>query len=112
MQEERPWGYYVVLRDEPTYKVKKIVVNHLQQLSLQRHKQRAEHWFIVSGEARITLGNHEFAAGAGESFNIPVGQIHRIGNAGTEPLEFIEVQTGTYFGEDDIERLADDYDRL
>lgn len=109
--DRRPWGYYEVLSDEPAHKVKRIIVYPGQRLSLQRHRRRAEHWFILSGEALVTLGEKEMSLKKGESTNIPQGKAHRIANAGKEPLAFIEVQTGEYFGEDDIERIEDDYGR-
>jgi len=110
--DRRPWGYYEVLADEPDHKVKRITVYPGERLSLQRHRRRAEHWFILRGEALVTLGENEVSLKKGESANIPQGTAHRIANAGTEPLAFIEVQTGDYFGEDDIERIEDDYGRI
>lgn len=108
---ERPWGRYQVLADTPTYKVKTIWVEPGHRLSLQRHQRREEHWFIVSGRADVILGDKEFSVEAGQSVEVAKGEIHRIGNSGSEVMIFIEVQRGTYFGEDDIERLADDYER-
>lgn len=110
--DRRPWGYYEVLADEPDHKVKRITVYPGQRLSLQRHRRRAEHWFILRGEAVATLGEKELSAKSGDSINIPVGENHRIANGGSVPLIFIEVQTGAYFGEDDIERTEDDYGRI
>jgi mannose-6-phosphate isomerase len=110
--DRRPWGYYEVLSDEPDHKVKRIIVHPGQRLSLQRHRRRAEHWFVLRGEALVTLGEKEVSLRKGESANIPQGKAHRIANAGKEPLAFIEVQTGEYFGEDDIERIEDDYRRI
>ena len=109
--EERPWGNFTVLHTEATCQVKKLVVHSGKRLSLQSHKFRAEHWFIVSGVATVVLDGNTFTRKAGDTVDIEVGQPHRIGNAGTEELVFIEVQTGTYFGEDDIERLEDDFGR-
>ena len=80
-------------------------------MSYQRHQKRHEHWFIVSGIADVTLEDVEFEKHAGETVDVAIGELHRIGNSGTEDLVFIEVQTGTYFGEDDIERVSDDYSR-
>ena len=108
---ERPWGRYEVLTDTPTYKVKSIWVEPGHRLSLQRHQQRREHWYIVAGVADVVLGEETFKATAGQSVEVEIGQLHRIGNSGTETMIFIEVQTGTYFGEDDIERIQDDYAR-
>ena len=107
----RPWGEYFVLADEPTFKVKRIVVHPGQRLSLQLHHQRAEHWFAVSGAGTVTLGDIEQHFGAGSAVDIPIGTAHRVENNGSEPLVIIEVQHGTYFGEDDIVRLSDDYGR-
>ena len=108
---ERPWGRYQVLVDAPTYKVKTIWVEPGHRLSLQRHQKRREHWYIVQGVADVVLGEESFTRSAGESVEVEIGQLHRIGNSGTETMIFVEVQTGTYFGEDDIERLQDDYAR-
>jgi mannose-6-phosphate isomerase len=110
--EIRPWGSYQVLLDENLYKVKRIVVNPQSRLSLQKHKRRSEHWAIVCGSGIVTLGDVEFEAASGKSFDIAVGIVHRIHNTGQQDLIFIETQLGEYFGEDDIERLQDDYDRI
>jgi mannose-6-phosphate isomerase-like protein (cupin superfamily) len=110
-EDHRPWGYYQVLLDEPTQKVKKIVVYPGQRLSLQRHQQRAEHWFVVAGQALVTRNDVEIPLGAGQAVDIPRGAWHRIRNPGADNMAFIEVQTGDYFGEDDIERAEDDYGR-
>ncbi len=108
----RPWGTYLVLSDDATdHKVKQITVNPGQRLSYQRHAQRAEHWFVVSGEGVVTLDGADRSLVAGDSVNIGVGVAHRIANPGAVPVVFVEVQTGTYFGEDDIVRLDDDYGR-
>ncbi len=110
--DERPWGTYVVLDDEATdHKVKRIVVAPGGRLSYQRHQHRAEHWFVVAGRAIVTLDGVEREVGPGESVDVARTQAHRCENRGVEPVVFIEVQTGTYFGEDDIERLSDDYGR-
>ncbi|HXZ61300.1 MAG TPA: phosphomannose isomerase type II C-terminal cupin domain, partial [Acidimicrobiales bacterium] len=93
-------------------KVKRIVVHPGKRLSYQRHAQRAEHWFIVSGAAKVTLDGEDIALGPGESIDIPRGSAHRIANVGETDLVFIEVQHGTYFGEDDIVRLEDDFGRV
>ena len=108
---ERPWGRYQVLADTPTYKVKTIWVEPGHRLSLQRHQKREEHWYIVSGVADVVLGDKEFKAQAGDSVEVAIGEQHRIGNSGSEVMIFVEVQRGTYFGEDDIERIQDDYAR-
>ena len=109
--DQRPWGYYTVLADEADHKVKRIVVYPGQRLSLQKHQQRAEHWFVLSGEGIVTLDGNRLNKKGGESVEIPRGSVHRIENQGTADLSFIEVQTGDYFGEDDIERVEDDYGR-
>lgn len=109
---QRPWGYYVVLSDEPDHKVKRIVLYPEKRLSLQRHQYRAEHWVIVNGDALVTLDDKHFQLSKGMSIDIPVGAAHRIENTGGEELAFIEIQQGTYFGEDDIERLEDDFGRV
>lgn len=108
---ERPWGKYFVLADEPRYKLKRIEVKPGQRLSYQYHHKRQEFWTVVEGEAVVTLNGEEHALRYGESIFIPQGAHHRIENRGEELLAFIEVQTGTYFGEDDIVRLEDDYGR-
>lgn len=109
---QRPWGYYVVLSDEPDHKVKRIVVYPKKRLSLQRHRYRAEHWVIVKGDGLVTLDDTRVRLNKGMSIDIPIGAAHRIENTGTEELAFIEIQQGSYFGEDDIERLEDDYGRV
>lgn len=108
---DRPWGKYYVLQDEPTFKVKRILVNPGQRLSYQYHHKRQEFWTIVQGEAVVILDDAEHTVKYGESIFIPLGARHRIENRTGEPLVFVEVQTGTYFGEDDIIRIQDDYAR-
>ena len=110
--DRRPWGFYTVLADEADHKVKRICVHPGRRLSLQRHHRRAEHWYLLAGEAVVTLDAREMPLRAGEAIDIPRGAAHRIANTGAAEVVFIEVQTGEYFGEDDIERLADDYGRL
>jgi len=110
--EVRPWGSYTVLDDEAgDHKVKRIVVSPGRRLSYQRHARRAEHWFVISGSATVTLEGAQLALGPGQSIDIPLGAAHRIANPGAAPLVFIEVQRGEYFGEDDIVRLEDDFGR-
>ena len=109
--DRRPWGYFKVLSDEKDHKVKQIVVYPGQCLSLQKHNKRAEHWFIVNGNGIVTLDGSRLNKKEGESIEIPIGSIHRIENPGENDLRFIEIQTGEYFGEDDIERIEDRYDR-
>ena len=110
--EYRPWGKYQILADATSYKVKEITVNPSGRLSLQYHHYRSEAWTIISGVATITLGTEIITAKAGETIQIPVTEHHRVENKTTRSLVFIEVQTGTYFGEDDIVRIEDDYNRL
>ena len=109
--DRRPWGSYTVLEEAPTFKVKRIEVLPGKRLSYQKHSQRAEHWFVVEGTARVTLDDNEITVRTGESIDIPIGSAHRVENPGDEDLIFIEVQRGTYLGEDDIVRLQDDYGR-
>ena len=111
-EDHRPWGYYQVYADEPDHKVKRIVVYPGKRLSLQRHQRRMEHWYLLEGEAVVTRGDEELHLKEGESVNIPRGAVHRVRNPGTKDMAFIEVQTGDYFGEDDIERLEDDFGRM
>ena len=109
--DQRPWGSYTVLDDEPTFKVKRIEVLPGKRLSYQRHARRSEHWFIVHGAAVVTLDGERREVSAGEAVDIPVGTAHRIENTSDQEVTFVEVQHGEYFGEDDIVRLEDDYGR-
>ncbi len=111
LTDHRPWGSFTILADESDHKVKRIVVKPGQRLSLQRHKHRREHWLVVAGLALVTRNNHKIALGPGESVDIGQGDIHRVQNDGDSDVVFIEIQLGDYFGEDDIERLEDDYGR-
>jgi mannose-1-phosphate guanylyltransferase/mannose-6-phosphate isomerase len=107
----RPWGSYECLNVESRFQVKRITVNPGAQLSLQMHHHRAEHWVVVSGTARITRGDEVFLLSENESTYIPLGTKHRLENVGKVPLELIEVQSGSYLGEDDIVRFEDNYGR-
>lgn len=107
----RPWGRYEVLQETSTHKVKCIWVNPGKRLSYQRHQKRAEHWFIVSGDADVTIDGATRRVGAGDTVEFGIGVLHRIHNIGEDELVFVEVQTGSYFGEDDIERVEDDFGR-
>jgi len=107
----RPWGRYDVLSTSDLHQVKNIFVLPGKRLSYQRHEKRAEHWLIISGIARVTLDGKTLELTAGDSVDIEIGVAHRIENVGTTELVFTEIQTGTYFGEDDIERLEDDFGR-
>ena len=109
--DRRPWGSYTVLEEASNFKVKRIEVLPGKRLSYQKHSQRAEHWFVVEGTAKVTLDGNEITVQTGESIDIPIGAAHRVENPGDEDLIFIEVQRGTYLGEDDIVRLQDDYGR-
>ena len=109
--EHRPWGYFTVLEDAPDHKVKRIVVKPGKRLSLQRHQRRAEHWYVIEGEALVTLDQRDIPLKAGQAVDIPRAGWHRMANPGKVDMAFIEVQTGDYFGEDDIERSQDDYGR-
>ena len=107
----RPWGYYDSVDNGDGFQVKRIFVNPGSKLSMQKHKKRAEHWIIVKGIALITCGNRVFELKSSQSTFIPKGEVHRLENKQTIPLEIIEIQTGEYLGEDDIIRLEDDYHR-
>jgi mannose-1-phosphate guanylyltransferase / mannose-6-phosphate isomerase len=107
----RPWGYYESIDMGERFQVKRIVVNPGGVLSLQKHRHRSEHWVVVRGTAEVTLGEERRAVHENESIYIPIGSVHRMANQGKIPLELIEVQTGSYLGEDDIERLEDIYKR-
>jgi mannose-6-phosphate isomerase len=109
--DRRPWGTFTVLDEGPTYKVKRIEVLPGNRLSYQRHSRRSEHWMAVAGRARVTLDGREIFLSAGQTVDIPIVAAHRIENVGDSLLVFIEIQQGSYFGEDDIERLQDDYGR-
>lgn len=110
-KEERPWGRYFVLQDETNYKLKRIEVEPGQRLSYQYHNKRSETWIIIEGSAIVTIDYKSKEYNAGESVVIPLRSRHRVENKSNSLLVFIEVQTGTYFGEDDIIRLSDDYER-
>jgi mannose-1-phosphate guanylyltransferase/mannose-6-phosphate isomerase len=107
----RPWGTYVSVDSGEGFQVKRIIVKPHAKLSLQKHRYRAEHWVIVRGEALVTRGTESFRLSANQSTYIPIGEIHRLENDSAEPLHLIEVQSGTYLGEDDIVRLEDTYGR-
>ncbi|MGE0881935.1 MAG: phosphomannose isomerase type II C-terminal cupin domain [Blastocatellales bacterium] len=110
--DERPWGNFTVLDEAEGYKVKRIEVLPGKRLSYQKHAQRAEHWYIVQGTAKVTLDGKEIMLNADQYVDIPVGAAHRIENPGEEKVIFIEVQRGNYLGEDDIVRLQDDFGRV
>ena len=112
LTEYRPWGKYEVLLDTPDVKVKRITVNPNSRLSYQYHEKRREQWIVISGSLTIVLDDEKVFRGPGESIHIPLGAKHRAWNETNDPVVFIEIQTGTYFGEDDIIRLEDDYKRI
>lgn len=107
----RPWGNYDSIDEDDGFQVKRLIVNPGAVLSLQKHAQRAEHWVVVRGKARITKNDDEFDLGVNESTYIAIGDIHRIANPFDEPVHIIEVQCGDYLGEDDIVRIEDNYGR-
>jgi mannose-1-phosphate guanylyltransferase/mannose-6-phosphate isomerase len=108
----RPWGYYETIALAKRFQVKRIMVKPGHKLSLQMHHHRAEHWVVVSGTARVTCNGKEFALTEDQSTYIPLGHKHRLENPGKVPLEIIEVQSGSYLGEDDIVRFDDAYGRV
>jgi mannose-1-phosphate guanylyltransferase/mannose-6-phosphate isomerase len=107
----RPWGSYTVLEDGQRYKIKRIVVNKGEKLSLQMHHHRSEHWVVIKGTARVTIGEELKFVHENESIYIPKSTLHRLENPGMVPLEIIEVQNGEYVEEDDIVRIDDVYGR-
>jgi len=108
----RPWGAYTVLQEGPGFKIKRIEVRPGAMLSLQLHHRRSEHWVVVSGEARVTNGDRVYSIRTNESTFIPQETRHRLENATADPLVMIEVQCGSYVGEDDIVRFDDQYGRI
>lgn len=110
--EVRPWGNYIILFESLNVKVKRIIINSGQAPSYQYHYKRMEHWIVVKGTGILTLDDIDRVVNAGESIFIPRLAKHQLKNTGIEDLEFIEVQTGEYFGEDDIVRIKDNYGRI
>jgi mannose-6-phosphate isomerase-like protein (cupin superfamily) len=108
---QRPWGWYETVSEVAGNKIKRIRVAPGQQLSLQKHSQRAEHWVVTQGTARITLDDRVFDLTVGQHCDIAIGQVHRLANLTGGVVEIVEVQFGSYLGEDDIVRLQDDYGR-
>jgi mannose-1-phosphate guanylyltransferase/mannose-6-phosphate isomerase len=108
----RPWGSYDTVDQGARFQVKRIVVNPGAYLSLQKHFHRAEHWIVVKGTAEVTRGKETFLLTENQSTYIPLGEVHRLHNPGRTPLEMIEVQSGSYLGEDDIVRIEDTYGRV
>lgn len=111
MKEERPWGYYEVLHDGEDCKLKRITVNSGGRLSLQYHFKRDEFWRVKEGVATVTINEEVYELQKNDYIQISRGTHHRVENKQNNPLVFIETQTGEYFGEDDIVRLQDDYNR-
>jgi mannose-1-phosphate guanylyltransferase/mannose-6-phosphate isomerase len=109
---QRPWGSYDSIEQGHRFQVKRIVVKPSASLSLQKHYHRAEHWIVVRGTAEVTRGRETFLLTENQSTYIPVGEVHRLHNPGRTPLEMIEVQSGSYLGEDDIVRMEDTYGRV
>lgn len=107
----RPWGWFETVFEAPGNKIKRIGVFPGQQISLQKHHRRAEHWVVVAGVAHVTLDAQEFELPVGGHCDIALGQVHRLTNRTDAPVEIVEVQFGDYLGEDDIVRLQDDYGR-
>lgn len=110
-KDQRPWGWFESLAMGANFQVKRIVVRPAQALSLQSHNHRAEHWIVVAGTAKVTIGDQVSLVEANQSVYVPLGAIHRLENPGDTPVEMIEVQTGDYLGEDDIIRYEDRYAR-
>ena len=110
-KSERPWGRYEVLQESSTHKVKCIWMKPGARLSYQRHKFRAEHWFIVQGSGLVTIDGIESQVGPGDTVEFEIGVLHRLANIGDQEIIFVEVQTGTSFAEHDIERIEDDFGR-
>jgi len=111
-RSKKPWGEFYVIHNEPNYKLKRIEVLPGQRLSYQYHNQRSESWTIIQGNGTLTLEGKDIKLSVGENVSIPIKAKHRIKNTGSEKLIFIEVQTGSYFGEEDIVRIEDDYKRI
>lgn len=109
---ERPWGCFTVIDQGAGFQVKRLEVRPGKRLSLQSHRRRSEHWFVVAGIATVVVGNVERDLATGGTVDVPCGASHRLGNNGDVDVVVIEVQRGDYFGEDDIERHADDFGRV
>ncbi len=110
--DRRPWGTFTVLDEGNNFKVKRIEVLPGKRLSYQKHSQRAEHWVVVQGTAKVTLDDRDTMVATGQAIDIAIGSAHRVENPGADTLIFIEVQRGGYLGEDDIVRLQDDFGRV
>jgi len=110
-EAKKPWGFYEILTQKPGYKVKRITVLPQEQISLQRHAHRNEHWYVVSGEGLVIRNSDHLRVLIRDTVDIPVNEVHRVRNPGVQNLVFIEIAEGDYLGEDDIERLEDKYGR-
>lgn len=110
--DKRPWGRYEILLADPHFKVKRIEIKPGARLSLQKHFKRGEKWTVVRGKGIATVNGRRIPVKEGSFVRVPRKAVHRMANTGKRPLVFIEVQLGSYFGEDDVVRLADDYNRL
>lgn len=108
----RPWGWYETVSEVPGNKIKRLGVLPGQKLSLQKHHHRSEHWVVVLGTAEVTVGERVLTMRTGEHIDIALGEVHRLANRTSDMVEVVEVQFGTYLGEDDIVRLQDDYGRI
>jgi mannose-1-phosphate guanylyltransferase/mannose-6-phosphate isomerase len=108
---ETPWGRYSIVHSGPGYQVKSLIVYPGQELSLQLHRRRSEHWIAVSGSGRAHVNGRTCEMGIGDQLSVPVGTKHRLGNPNAEPFEIVEIQFGDYLGEDDIKRFEDRYGR-
>ncbi|MEL0280796.1 MAG: phosphomannose isomerase type II C-terminal cupin domain [Gammaproteobacteria bacterium] len=108
----RPWGTYEVIMSSDSYKIKRIIVEPGQRLSLQSHEKRDEFWVVLNGNALVEIESHSYTLKYGESIQIKRNEKHRVKNISDDKLILIEVQTGEYFGEDDIQRFEDDYNRV
>jgi len=111
-ENDRPWGFYEILSESDSHKVKRITVNSGKRLSLQSHKKRKEHWYVIQGQAKVEINEKKMSLSVGASVDINTGDLHRVENSGEVDLIFIEIQSGSYFGEDDIMRYEDDYGRV
>lgn len=109
---QRPWGWYETVSEAPGFKIKRIGVHPGQQISLQKHGYRAEHWVVVQGTAHVTLDEQVFDLKVGQACDIALGQVHRLANLTSGEVEIVEVQFGDVLREDDIIRLSDDYGRI
>ncbi|MDD4661884.1 MAG: mannose-1-phosphate guanylyltransferase/mannose-6-phosphate isomerase [Candidatus Pacebacteria bacterium] len=108
----RPWGSYTIVEEKENYKIKEIIVNPKKRISLQKHEYRSEHWVVIEGKAKVTLENKEYYLNKEESFFVPKQKKHRLENPFNKPLKIVEVQNGSYLGEDDIVRFDDDFGRI